>query len=66
MFFPMRMGDAVTLVVLLLFSLLAFLPLWGDGRPGGVAPLAWCMAALMVLSPCIALVRLATSRGGEE
>ena len=57
-FFPMERGDRLFLVVLLVLSAGAFLPTLRRFEPGGLALLGWLMAALMVLSPSVALVRL--------
>jgi hypothetical protein len=57
-FFPMERGDRLFLVALLVLSAVAFLPAMRRVEPGGLALLGWLMAALMVLSPMVALVRL--------
>lgn len=57
-FFPMERGDRWFLVALLVLSAGAFLPAMRRLEPGGLALLGWLMAALMVLSPTVALVRL--------
>ncbi len=57
-FFPMSRGDLLFVVTLLLFALVSFLPWSRDAEWAGMAMLGWMMAALMVLSPAIALVRL--------
>lgn len=62
--FPMRRGDLIYLVVLGAASVLCFLPAWRDIELGGMALTGWLLAALMVLSPTIALVRIARERRG--
>lgn len=54
-FFPMRGDEAATLAVLIAFSALAFLPALREVEVAGVALFGWAMAALMVLSPALAL-----------
>lgn len=61
-FFSMRGGDRAYLVVLALASALCFLPAWRDVQLGGMALTGWLLGALMVLSPTIALVRIARER----
>ncbi len=54
-FFPMRRGEARVLVVLVAFSIFSFLPVWRSTEFAGMAMFGWLMAALMVLSPALAL-----------
>ena len=54
-FFPMRGDEAATLAFLLVFAGLAFVPQWREVEVAGVALFGWWMAALMVLSPALAL-----------
>ncbi len=61
-FRPLPRGDRLYLVVVIGFALLAFLPWSRDIHVGPMALLGWLMAALMVLSPAIALVRLRSQR----
>lgn len=61
-FFPMRRGDLAYLAVLAGASVLCFLPAWRDVQLGGLALTGWLLAALMVLSPTIALARIARER----
>lgn len=57
-FFPMPRGDRWFLLTIIAFSLISFFP-WAQGiRVAGMALFGWLMAALMVLSPTIALIRL--------
>jgi hypothetical protein len=64
-FFPMSRGDILFIVVLLLFSLVSFLPWARDLQWAGMSMLGWLMALLMLLSPVIALTRLSRGAGSE-
>ena len=55
-FFPMGKGEAAALVILIVFSAFSFLPVWRTTEIGGMAVFGWLMAALMVLSPALALL----------
>jgi len=55
-FFPMGKGEAPTLVFLIVFSVISFLPVWRTTEIGGMAVFGWMMAALMVISPALALL----------
>jgi hypothetical protein len=55
-FFPMNRGEASALGLLVAFSLFSFLPLWRSEEVAGMAVFGWLMAALMVLSPALALI----------
>lgn len=61
-FFPMRRGDLIYLIVLLVASVVCFLPGWRDISWSGMALSGWLLALLMVLSPTIALIRIAAER----
>lgn len=54
-FFPIGRGEAAALVFLILFSAFSFLPLWRTLEVAGMAAFGWLMAALMVISPALAL-----------
>ena len=54
-FFSMKRTEALFLVFLLVFSVVAFLPLWRTIEIQGIATFGWLMALLMILSPIIAL-----------
>lgn len=54
-FFPMRRGEALALLFLVAFSVVSFLPVWRTTEFAGMAMFGWLMAALMVLSPALAL-----------
>ena len=54
-FFPMGRGEAATLLFLILFSAISFLPVWRTLEVAGMAAFGWWMAALMVISPALAL-----------
>lgn len=55
-FFPLGRGETATLAFLIGFSALSFLPVWRTLEFAGLAVFAWLMAALMVISPALALV----------
>jgi len=61
-FFPMSRGGLLCIGLLLLFALVSFLPFTREVHVAGMALLGWLMAALMVLSPAIALLRLRAAR----
>lgn len=66
-FFPMRRGEAATLVFLVAFAAFSFIPVWRTIELGGMAVFGWLMAALMVVSPAIALFTfLRRGRGGHS
>jgi len=54
-FFPMDRDEAFALAFLVAFSVFSFLPLWRSQELAGMAVFGWFMAALMVLSPALAL-----------
>lgn len=54
-FFPMRRDEARVLGVLIVFSIVSFLPQWRSTEFAGMAMFGWLMAALMVASPALAL-----------
>jgi hypothetical protein len=56
-FFPISRGDFFYIVIILIFAFAAFLPWSHRIYLGGMALFGWLMAALMVLSPSIALFR---------
>lgn len=51
----MGRGEAATLAFLILFSVFSFLPLWRTVEVAGMVVFGWLMAALMVISPALAL-----------
>lgn len=51
----MGRGEVATLVFLILFSVISFLPVWRTVEVAGMAVFGWLMAALMVISPALAL-----------
>lgn len=67
-FFPMPRTERVALFVLIAFSVLAFLPVFGEISVLGVAVFGWLMAVLLLGSPAIllALVLAASRRSGER
>lgn len=54
-FFPMRRREARALLVLIVFATGSFFPLWRTIEVAGMALFGWFMAALMLLSPALAL-----------
>lgn len=52
----MERGEAATLVFLVLFSVFSFLPRWRSLEVAGMAVFGWLMAALMLISPALALL----------
>ncbi len=70
-FFPMGKGEAPTLLFLIVFSIISFLPVWRTMEIGGMVVFGWLMAALMVISPALALLVFrradrAAERGSDE
>jgi hypothetical protein len=68
-FFPMPSGDRWFLLTTIIFSIISFLPWMQEVQISGMALFGWMMAALMMLSPTIALIRLIRRRvanGGEK
>ena len=69
-FFPLSRGDVVFLLVIHAWALVAFLPWARDIHVLGVALVGWLMAALMIVAPVVALVRVfreeAPARRDEE
>jgi len=61
-FFRMGRGEVATLVFLILFSVFSFLPLWRTIEVAGMAVFGWLMAALMVISPALALTVFVSKR----
>lgn len=57
-FFPMRRPERIALFVLVAFSVLAFLPVFGRVSVLGVAAFGWLMAVLLLGSPAILLLLL--------
>ena len=63
-FFPLRRGEGATLVFLVAFAAFAFVPAWRTIELGGMAVFGWLIAALMLLSPALALVTFLWRGGG--
>lgn len=61
-FFRMTRSEAAVLVFLILFSLVSFLPVWRTIEIAGMVVFGWMMAALMVISPALALLVFLGSR----
>ena len=54
-FFPMRRDEGLVLAVLVTLAAVAFLPVWRTIEFAGMAAFGWFMAALMILTPALAL-----------
>ena len=66
-FFPMPRRERVALFVLIAFSVVAFLPVFGQLSVLGVAVFGWLMAILLLGSPAILLLLvLGESADGES
>ncbi|MDZ7291137.1 MAG: hypothetical protein ONB44_12550 [candidate division KSB1 bacterium] len=61
-FFPMPSGDRWFLLTIIIFSIISFLPWTQKIHVAGMALFGWLMAALMIFSPAIALIRLIRHR----
>ncbi len=57
-FFPMPRGDRWYILAILLFAVVSFLPWSHSIQVAGMALFGWLMAALMVVAPVVALLRL--------
>lgn len=55
-FFPLKRTEGATLVFLIAFAAFAFIPSWRTVEVGGMAVFGWLIAALMLISPALALV----------
>lgn len=62
----MRRGEAVTLLLLVAFSAISFLPVWRTLEVAGMAVFGWLMTALMLVSPALALLVFLTDRQRRE
>ncbi len=66
-FFPMPRRERVALFALIAFSVVAFLPIFGEASVLGVAAFGWLMAILLLGSPAILLLLvLGESKRGED
>jgi len=61
----MRRSEAATLVFLIAFAAFAFIPAWRTTELWGMAVFGWLVAALMVLSPLLALATFVAGRSRE-
>ena len=64
-FFPLRRGEGATLVFLIAFAAFAFIPAWRTIEAGGMAVFGWLIAALMLISPALALVTILRRNGSR-
>lgn len=65
-FFPMPPRERVALFVLIAFSVVAFLPVFGEISVLGVAVFGWLMAILLLGSPAILLLLVLGESGSGE
>lgn len=63
--FQMERSEAAVLLFLILYSALAFLPVWRTIEVAGMVVFGWLMAALMVISPALTLVVFMAKRHRE-
>ncbi len=61
----MARGERFTLLLLILFSAVSFLPIWRSFEILGMALSGWMMAALMVVSPILTLWVFRCRRRGK-
>ncbi|MEJ2085080.1 MAG: hypothetical protein P8Y44_05290, partial [Acidobacteriota bacterium] len=55
-------GEALAVAFLIAFSVFSFLPIWRQVEVAGMAMFGWLMAALMLLSPALALIVVVRDR----
>lgn len=65
-FFPMPPRERVALFTLIAFSVVAFLPVFGEISVMGVAVFGWLMAILLLGSPAILLLLVLGESGDED
>ena len=65
-FFPMPSRERVALFILIAFSVVAFLPVFGEITVLGVAVFGWLMAILLLGSPAILLLLVLGEPGSGE
>ncbi len=65
-FFPMPLRERVALFALIAFSVVAFLPVFGEISVLGVAAFGWLMAILLLGSPAILLLLVLGESGSRE
>ena len=65
-FFPMSRRERVALFILIAFSVVAFLPVFGEITVLGVAVFGWLMAILLLGSPAILLLLVLGESGSGE
>jgi hypothetical protein len=65
-FYHLPRGDRWFLIAILVFAFVSFLPWSRHVQIAGMALFGWLMAALMVFSPAIALVRLWRERSRSD
>ena len=65
-FFPMRPRERVALFGLIAFSVVAFLPVFGEISILGVAAFGWLMAILLLGSPAILALLVMRDSGAQD
>ena len=65
-FFPMPRRERVALFTLIAFSVVAFLPVFGEISALGVAVFGWLMAILLLGSPAILLLLVLGESGSGK
>ena len=63
-FHPLRRGEGAALGFLVAFAAFAFIPAWRTVEVGGMALFGWLIAALMLISPAVALFTFLRRDGG--
>ena len=65
-FFPMPRRERAALFALITFSVVAFLPVFGEVTVLGVAVFGWLMTTLLLGSPAILLLLVLGESGSKE
>ena len=65
-FYPLPRGDRWYILALLVFAVVSFLPWTHTVEVAGMALFGWLMAALMVVAPAVALLRLRTRKSRKH
>ncbi len=61
--FAMGRAEGLALLFLIVFSIVAFLPVWREPQIAGLSIFGWLMAALMLISPVLMLIVFRRGRG---
>ncbi|NNF13459.1 MAG: hypothetical protein HKN72_09555 [Gemmatimonadetes bacterium] len=62
----MKRSEAATLGFLVAFAAFAFLPMWRTIELWGMAVFGWLVAALMIVSPALALATFVAGRRRDD